>query len=89
MVGADTAQCAYTCQLKAGSYQHEAMDAATYCAAGIDYVSQHSPLDLCLFASVLAKSSDLCRHARLGAGENRCVRRAVPSGSEHLMDSIP
>ena len=39
VVGADTAQCAYTCQLKAGSYQHEAMDAATYCAAGIDYVS--------------------------------------------------
>ena len=35
---ADTAQCAFTCQLKAGSYQHEAMDAATYCDAGIDYV---------------------------------------------------
>ena len=36
--GVYTAQCAYTCQLKSGSYQHEAMDAKTYCDAGVDYV---------------------------------------------------
>ena len=38
LFGIYTAQCAFTCQLKAGSYQHEAMDAAVYCDAGIDYV---------------------------------------------------
>ena len=67
MVHADTAQCAYTCQLKAGSYQHEAMDAATYCAAGIDYVSWDSPHDLCLCTDALANSPDLCPHTRVGA----------------------
>ena len=36
--GVYTAQCSYTCQLKAGSYQHEAMDAKTYCDAGVDYL---------------------------------------------------
>ena len=36
--GIYTAQCSYTCQLKAGSYQHEAIDARFYCDNGVDYV---------------------------------------------------
>jgi alpha-galactosidase len=40
LVGAGiyTAQSEFTCQLKAASYQHEAMDAAFYCENNVDYV---------------------------------------------------
>eukprot|EP01062_Namystynia_karyoxenos_P040648 TRINITY_DN2961_c0_g2_i1.p1 TRINITY_DN2961_c0_g2~~TRINITY_DN2961_c0_g2_i1.p1 ORF type:complete len:910 (+),score=243.65 TRINITY_DN2961_c0_g2_i1:97-2730(+) len=38
LFGLYTAQKQFTCQKRPGSYNHEAIDAATYCSWGIDYI---------------------------------------------------
>ena len=37
-MGLYTAQCSTTCQFRPGSYEHEALDASTFCEWGADYL---------------------------------------------------
>lgn len=76
--GIYTAQHEYTCQLKTGSYQHEALDAATYCDAGVDYVK----IDACGGAGFQQDNTSWIRFRRAfdecETTTGRCVSMACP-----------
>lgn len=95
-MGLYTAQCSTTCQFRPGSYEHEALDASTFCEWGADYLKidqcggpchAHLNTSWQLFREALDKCASSRNRSAITMACSRYVRAVRPPPDSTLRTS--